>query len=93
MTAPSIQQLVALIWSEYLEIPRLRLTRAQVERLWAIDPATTDAVLRILVNAHFLAETGRHAYVRAAVDARAAGLPAATRAIGNRQLSLAGAVQ
>ena len=93
MNAPSIQQLVTLIWSEYLEIPRLHLTRAQMERLWAIDPATTDVVLRILVNAHFLAETSQHAYVRAGVDASDARRLAVTRAVGNRHLSMAGAAQ
>jgi hypothetical protein len=69
------------------------LTRAQVERLWALDPATTDDVLRILVNAHFLAEISRNTYVRAGVDGREARHLASTHTSAHRQLSMAGAVQ
>ena len=54
-----------LIRAEYLEIPGLVLTRAQVRRLWSLDDVTCDAVLRALVNAGFLRQTRTGSYVRA----------------------------
>jgi hypothetical protein len=47
-------QLVALIRAEYDEMPGLRLTRAQAQRLWLLDPDVCDNVLRVMVDAGFL---------------------------------------
>ena len=54
-----------LVRGEYLEIPRLQLTRNQVQRLWALDDVTCDAVVKSLVDARFLKRTSGDAYVRA----------------------------
>ena len=54
-----------LIRSEYLEMPDLRLTRAQVERLWGLDTLGCEALLEALVETEFLKRTGEGAYVRA----------------------------
>jgi hypothetical protein len=54
-----------LIRAEYLEIPGLSLTKQQVERLWGLDAATSDALLAALVDVKFLRRTVRDAYVRA----------------------------
>lgn len=56
-----------LIRAEYLEIPGLRLTKPQVQRLWGLDPATSDALLSALVGVKFLRRTNHDAYVRADV--------------------------
>ncbi len=53
-----------LIQAEYLEIPGLHLTRAQVRRLWSLDDLTCDALLSALVEGSFLRRTRTGAYVR-----------------------------
>ena len=52
--AARVADLVDLIRSEYDEMPGLCLTRAQVQRLWLLEPAACDNVLRALVDAGFL---------------------------------------
>jgi hypothetical protein len=56
-----------LIRAEYLEIPGLSLTKSQVQRLWGLDPVTSETVLAALVDAKFLRRTRQDAYVRADV--------------------------
>jgi hypothetical protein len=60
-----ITEWLQLIRAEYLEIPGLRLTRRQVQRLWGLDEVTTDALLSALEDVKFLRRTHRDAYVRA----------------------------
>jgi hypothetical protein len=40
-----------IIEGEYREMPGLSLTRAQIQRLWGLDLATTDAILARLTSA------------------------------------------
>ena len=54
-----------LVRAEYLEIPGLRLTKEQVQRLWGLDPVTCEALLTALVDVRFLRLTRQDAYVRA----------------------------
>jgi hypothetical protein len=54
-----------LIRAEYLEIPGLRLTKPQVERLWSLDPVASEALLSALLDVKFLKRTRQGAYVRA----------------------------
>ena len=61
--ASRVTDLVALIRAEYDEMPGLRLTRAQVQRLWLLEPAACDTVLRALVDAGYLRLTAS-GYVR-----------------------------
>jgi hypothetical protein len=49
---------------EYIEMPGLRLTTAQAQRLWGLDRASCDALLGALVDAKFLARTRDGAFVR-----------------------------
>ncbi len=53
-----------LVRAEYEELPDLRLTQAEVERLWGLDPPTAIAILATLVSAGVLRKTSRGAYVR-----------------------------
>jgi hypothetical protein len=55
---------VQLIRAEYLEIPGLCLTKSQVERLWGLDPVTSEALLGALIDARFLRRTATGTYVR-----------------------------
>ena len=49
---------------EYIEMPGLRLTTAQAQRLWGLDRASCDALLAALVDAKFLSRTRDGAFVR-----------------------------
>ena len=49
---------------EYIEMPGLRLTTAQAQRLWGLDRAACDALLGALVDAKFLFRTRDGAFVR-----------------------------
>ena len=54
---------VHLVQAEYLEMPGLHLTRAQVRRLWGLEDNTCDAVLKELQAIHFLRRTDDDLYV------------------------------
>ena len=53
------------VQGEYLEMPGLRLTIAQAQRLWGLDRAVCDALLGALVEAKFLFRTRDGAYMGA----------------------------
>jgi hypothetical protein len=57
-----------LVQAEYLEMPGLGLTRAQVRRLCGLEDGTCDAVLEQLTDMHFLKLTPRDVYVLDAPD-------------------------
>lgn len=50
--------------SEYLEMPGMRLTRRQVQRLCGIDPALCDAILDSMVESRFLCVKPDGTYAR-----------------------------
>jgi hypothetical protein len=52
------------VQGEYIEMPGLRLTTAQAQRLWGLDRAACDALLGALVDAKFLLRTRDGAFVR-----------------------------
>lgn len=54
---------VHLVQAEYMEMPGLQLTKAQVRRLWSLEEKTCDAVLEQLLAMHVLRRTPRNAYV------------------------------
>jgi hypothetical protein len=49
--------------AEYLEMPGLRLTSAQAQRLWGLDGRTCDELLTALTRVHFLARTRDGSFV------------------------------
>ena len=57
--------LVEIVRGEYLEMPGLRLTKKQAQRLWAIDADTCDALLNKLERASFLRRTRDGEYILA----------------------------
>lgn len=59
-----LDDLLRRVQAEFLEMPGLRLTRAQARRLWALDAALCDAVISALVEARFLVRSGDSAFVR-----------------------------
>jgi hypothetical protein len=52
------------VQGEYREMPGLRLTPAQAQRLWGLDRAACDALLGALVDAKFLLRTRDGAFMR-----------------------------
>jgi hypothetical protein len=52
------------IRSEYLEMPGLRLTSAQGQRLWGLEATSCAEALQFLVEAGFLRRTDADQYVR-----------------------------
>ncbi|HXD20841.1 MAG TPA: hypothetical protein VN654_27710 [Vicinamibacterales bacterium] len=60
-----LDEVLPRVRAEFLEMPGLRLTRAQARRLWALDAALCDAVLSALVDARFLIESRNASFMRA----------------------------
>ena len=52
------------VYNEFLEMPGLRVTSQQAQRLWGLDRETCLAVMDSLVDAKFLARTSRGMYAR-----------------------------
>ena len=53
------------VQGEYLEMPGLRLTPAQAQRLWGLDRESCNALLGALVDTKFLYRTRDGAFMRA----------------------------
>lgn len=52
------------IQGEYAEMPGLRLTPAQAQRLWGLDRPTCEELLKTLVNDNFLSQTRDGSFIR-----------------------------
>ena len=52
------------VQGEFLEMPGLRLTEAQAQRLWGLDPSSCAALLNTLLDAKFLFKTRDGSYMR-----------------------------
>ena len=59
-----IDEVLQRIQGEYVEMPGLRLTAAQAQRLWGLERDVCDALLGALVDARFLSQTRDGAFVR-----------------------------
>jgi len=69
------QDVVSRVRGEFLEMPGLRLTARQAQRLWRMDEGACDAVLDALVDSRFLARTRDGAFVMNDGNAPAADEP------------------
>lgn len=58
------EDLLRRIFAEYAEMPGLRLTRQQAQRLWALDAETCLAALEYLAESKFLYLARSGQYVR-----------------------------
>ena len=54
MDGHRVNDLVVRVRGEFREMPGLRLTPAQAQRLWSVDPSTCETVLNALVEANVL---------------------------------------
>jgi hypothetical protein len=57
VTARPSNDLLHRIQCEFLEMPGLRLTQKQAQRLWALDAPSCSAILSTLVDGGFLFQT------------------------------------
>ncbi len=58
------EQLLERLRAEYLEMPGLRLTAAQIQRLCGVEPTLCQLVLDLMVDAKFLCLKSDGAYAR-----------------------------
>ena len=68
----ALDDVLRRVRGEYIEMPGLRLTTAQAQRLWGLDRAACDALLGALVDAKFLFRTRDGAFVRSDLSRAAA---------------------
>ena len=61
--------LLRRIRAEYLEMPDLRLTASQAQRLFGLDSETWDAALAALLDAKFLSRTHNGLFAMPAIQA------------------------
>jgi hypothetical protein len=59
-----IDDVLQRIQGEFVEMPGLRLTAAQAQRLWGLERDVCAALLGALVEAKFLEQTRDGAFVR-----------------------------
>lgn len=59
-----VEDVLQRIQGEYLEMPGLRLTAAQAQRLWGLDRDVCLSLLAALVDVKFLGRTRDGAYIR-----------------------------
>jgi len=62
--APALNIHVNRIRGEYMEMPGLRLSLAQAQRLWGMDAESCTIVLQLLIDASFLRRTPNGEYLR-----------------------------
>lgn len=58
------QSVLDRVYAEFLEMPGLRLTRPQAQRLWGLDESTCAELLDFLVDVKFLARLPGGSYGR-----------------------------
>ncbi len=59
-----LREWAGLVRSEFAEMPGLRLSKRQAQRLWSLDAEITDALFDGLEASRFLRRTGRDVYTR-----------------------------
>jgi hypothetical protein len=60
--------LLQRVYGEFLEMPGLRLTCQQAQRLWGLDESACLQLLEFLVDAKFLCRPGHGMYTRVTDD-------------------------
>jgi hypothetical protein len=58
-----LENLLRRIQGEYLEMPGLRLTPAQAQRLWGLTRPECESMMHVLVDLQFLRQTRDGAYI------------------------------
>ena len=61
---PEVQNAILRIQTEYVEMPDMKLTPRQAQRLWNFSQEVWEAALAELIGKQFLVQTRDGAYVR-----------------------------
>ena len=61
---PELRNALLRIQTEYVEMPDLKLTARQAQRLWNLSHDVWESALAVLLGKEFLVETRDGAYVR-----------------------------
>lgn len=70
-TTPQVRDALVRIQTEYIEMPDLKLTGRQAQRLWNLSHDVWETALAVLIGKQFLVQTRDGAYVRcSAIGAR-----------------------
>ena len=76
-----VQNALLRIQTEYVEMPDLKLTARQAQRLWSLSRDVWETALAVLIGKQFLAQTRDGAYVRvSAMRARVEAIESLLRA-------------
>lgn len=62
--ALQVRNALLKVQTEYIEIPQLKLTAPQVQRLWSLPKDVCEAVLAALIQRGFLVHSSDGAYMR-----------------------------
>ena len=62
--APQVRDALLRIQTEYIEMPQLKLTAPQVQRLWSLPKDVCEAALAALIEREFLMHSSDGAYIR-----------------------------
>ena len=60
----TMEQMLRRIQGEFTEMPGLRLTCRQAQRLWNLDALVCESLLAALVDVHFLVQTDDGVFVQ-----------------------------
>lgn len=82
------ERLVERIRAEFCEMPGMRLTSRQAQRLWSLDQETCRTVLDNLVNSGFLVRSGQDTYTRLMSGAETSRLRMAKSSAGTARARL-----
>jgi hypothetical protein len=61
---PLLAERLRVVRAEYLEVPGMQLTKAEIQRLWGLDAQTCNALVGTLVASRFLRLTRHDRYAR-----------------------------
>jgi hypothetical protein len=83
METPQILNTLVRMQTEWTEMPQLKITRPQAQRLWSLSNEACETAFATLIRKGFLAQAPdgayvRHAFVQAS-GAIAAGAPKTSR--------------
>ena len=59
-----LREALTRIQTEYVEMPDMKLTARQVQRLWSLPTDISEAALAALITRGFLSQSADGAYVR-----------------------------
>jgi hypothetical protein len=76
MEAPHILDTLVKMQTEWLEMPRLKITRRQARRLWNLSDETCETAFETLIRKGFLVQAPDGAYMRHAFAQMSARLAA-----------------